>query len=173
MITHMLQETPLETAAGFLGRRCVKDNLEKTLLIIQCSNFKHNQNVLHWNYLKHLRFHVLWNLEKVLFQISKKKKQSCKENVWATPAKSGIWQNRDWSLVAISPFYRFLYRGGVILSQIFPQGGPTTAYDLGPTPKSSSKAYQSVFLSTAVLCSFTSANPSWCWEGQKPHWSFN
>ena len=100
-------------------------------------------------------------------------KQSCKEKVWATPAKSGIWQNRDWSLVAISPFYRFLYRGGVILSQIFPQGGPTTAYDLGPTPKSSSKAYQSVFLSTAVLCSFTSANPSWCWEGQKPHWSFN
>ena len=91
--------------------------------------------------------------------------------MWATPAKSGIWQNRDWSLVAISPFYRFLYRGGVILSQIFPQGGPGP--HLRPTPKSSSKAYQSVFLSTAVLCSFTSANPSWCWEGQKPHWSFN
>ena len=123
------------------------------------------QNVLHWNNFNHLRFHVLWKLEKVLFQISKKK-QSCKENVWATPAKSGTWQNTDWSLVAISPFYRFLYRGGVILSQIFPQGGPTTAQNLGPTPKSSSKAYQSVFLSTAVLCSFTSANPSWCSEGQ-------
>ena len=125
---HMLQETPLETAAGFLGRRCMKYSLEKTLHNIQCSNqFQtqpgFEQNVLHWNNFNHLRFHVLWKLEKVLFQISKKK-QSCKENVWATPAKSGTWQNTDWSLVAISPFYRFLYRGGVILSQIFPQGGP-------------------------------------------------
>ena len=108
MITHMLQETPLETAAGFLGKRCMKDNLEKTLLNIQCSNFKHNQNVLHWNYLKHLRFHVLWNLEKVLFQISKKKQtklqrkcvgHSSKE--WDL-AKQGLVPCRHFALLSVS-----------------------------------------------------------------------
>ena len=52
MITHVLQETPLETAAGFLGRRCMKDNLEKTLLNIQCSNFKHNQDLNRMYYIE-------------------------------------------------------------------------------------------------------------------------
>ena len=67
----------------------------------------------------------------------------------------GHGKTRIGPLSPFRPFIGFYIEVASFSLRYFPRG----AHDLGPTPKSSSKAYQSVFLSTAVLCSITSANP--------------
>ena len=109
--------------------------------------------------------------KKFCFKFPKKNKVA-KKMCGPLQQRVGHGKTRIGPLSPFRPFIGFYIEVASFSLRYFPRG-PRAHHSPRPRthPKSSSKAYQSVFLSTAVLCSITSANPGWCWKGPIPHWS--